>query len=141
MKIGASNFINIKNIQTELSTKIDVIVDTTGNTDAISSTIPYLSDKGRYVLVGQPKPGQIMNIPNANSLFGGNGKIIKATQGGKTSPNEDIARYVKLHKAGMLNIDDIITHEFSLDEINTAVETLRSGIAGRIMVRMNHLNG
>lgn len=141
IKMGASNFTNIKNIQTELSIKVDVIIDTTGNTDAISSTIPYLSDKGRYVLVGQPKPGQTMNIPNANSLFGGNGKTIKATQGGKTSPNEDIARYVKLHKAGMLNINDLITHEFSLDDINTAVETLRSGVAGRIMVRMDHSNG
>ena len=89
-------------------------------------------------MVGQPKPEQTMNIPNANSLFGGNGKIIKATQGGKTSPNEDIARYVKLHKAGIMNINDLVTHEFSLDEINTAVETLRSGVAGRIMVRMSH---
>ena len=136
MKMGASNFINIKNIQTQLSTKIDVIVDTTGNTDAISSTIPYLSDRGRYVLVGQPKPEQTMNIPNANSLFGGNGKIIKATQGGKTSPNEDIARYVKLYKAGLLDIDSLITHEFSLNDINSAIDVLKSGVAGRIIIKI-----
>jgi S-(hydroxymethyl)glutathione dehydrogenase/alcohol dehydrogenase len=96
----------------------------------------YLSDRGRYVLVGQPKPGQSVSIPNASTLFGGNGKFIKATQGGKTSPNEDIARYVKLHKAGMLNIRSIITHEYTLDEINTAIDVLRSGKAGRIMIRM-----
>lgn len=116
--------------------KVDVIIDTTGNPDAISGTLPYLSDRGRYVLVGQPKPGQSVSIPNANSLFGGNGKTIKATQGGKTSPNDDIARYVKLHKAGLLNIRSVITHEYSLDEINTAVNLLRSGKAGRIMIRM-----
>lgn len=116
--------------------KMDVIIDTTGNSDAISGTLPYLSDRGRYVLVGQPKPGQSLSIPNANSLFGGNGKTIKATQGGKTSPNDDIARYVKLHKAGLLNIRSVITHEYSLDEINTAVDLLRSGKAGRIMIRM-----
>lgn len=134
---GASVFVTKDTIDSVLSgQKIDVIIDTTGNADTISATIQYLSDKGRYILVGQPKPGQSVSIPNANSLFLGNGKTIKATQGGKTSPNEDISRYVKLNKAGLLNIRSIITHEYSLDEINTAVEVLRSGKAGRIMIRM-----
>ena len=136
LNLGANNFINIDNIQNELKEKIDVIIDTTGNPDAISATLPFLSDKGRYILVGQPKPGESINIPNANSLFGGNGKIIKATQGGKTSPNEDIMRYVKLYKAGLLNIDALITHEFFLDNINDAIDILRNGNAGRIMIRM-----
>jgi S-(hydroxymethyl)glutathione dehydrogenase/alcohol dehydrogenase len=139
---GANIFVNASDMIEQLNgQKVDVIIDTTGNASIISATIPYLSDKGRYVLVGQPKPGESIAIPNANSLFGGNGKIIKATQGGKTSPNEDIARYVKLHKAGMLNIQSIITHEYTLDEINTAVDVLRSGKAGRIMIRMAAQNG
>ena len=117
-----------------INTKI--LTDTTGSPDAINMTLPCLSDRGRYVLVGQPKPGQSVSIPNANSLFGGNGKIIKATQGGKTSPNDDIARYVKLNKAGLLDIKNIVSHEFSLDDINSAVTMLRSGKAGRIMIRM-----
>ena len=136
LQLGGNQFVNINNLQQEIKEKIDVVVDTTGNTDAISATIPYLSDKGRYILVGQPKPGQALSIPNASSLFGGNGKSIKATQGGKTSPNEDIVRYVKLHKAGLLNIDSLITHEFSLDDVNIAFDVLRSGIAGRIMITM-----
>ena len=134
---GASLFVNANRMADEMKgQKVDVIVDTTGNPDTITRTMQYLSDRGRYVLVGQPKPGESVSIPNANTLFGGNGKVIKATQGGKTSPNEDIARYVKLHKAGMLNIRSIITHEYTLDEINTAVDVLRSSKAGRIMVRM-----
>jgi S-(hydroxymethyl)glutathione dehydrogenase/alcohol dehydrogenase len=137
LESGASIFINANNMSESLNgQKVDVIIDTTGNPDIINATIPYLSDRGRYVLVGQPKPGQAISIPNANSLFGGNGKTIKATQGGKTSPNEDIARYVKLHKAGMLNIRSVITHEYGLDDINVAIDVLRSGKAGRIMIRM-----
>jgi len=137
LRVGANKFINILSSEEELkSTKVDVIIDTTGNPDAINITIPCLSDKGRYVLVGQPKPGQSISIPNANSLFGGNGKSIKATQGGKTSPNDDIARYIKLNKAGLLDIKNIVSHEFSLDDINSAVTMLRSGRAGRVMIRM-----
>lgn len=142
MNAGATIFVNADDVVEKLKgEKVDVIIDTTGNPNAIASTIKYLSDRGRYVLVGQPKPGESVSIPNANTLFGGNGKLIKATQGGKTSPNEDIARYVKLHKAGMLNIRSIITHEYTLDEINTAVDVLRSGKAGRIMIRMGSQNG
>jgi|694.fasta_scaffold00157_44 S-(hydroxymethyl)glutathione dehydrogenase/alcohol dehydrogenase len=134
---GATHFITADQLADEMKNqKVDVVVDTTGNADAISHAFAFLSDKGRCVLVGQPKPGQSVNIPNANSLFGGNGKTLKATQGGKTSPNEDIARYVRLNKAGLLNIRSIVTHEYSLADINTAVEVLRSGKAGRIMVRM-----
>ncbi|NDB82764.1 MAG: hypothetical protein EB127_08495 [Alphaproteobacteria bacterium] len=136
MKMGATTFITPKNLNSVLNTKVDVIIDTTGNPHAISSTIPYLSDTGRYVLVGQPKPNETLNIPNGNSLFGGNGKIIKATQGGKTSPNEDIARYVKLYKAGLLDIDSLITHEFSLNDINSAIDVLKSGVAGRIIIKI-----
>lgn len=135
--VGATNFATPDTLESMMTgKKVDVIIDTTGNPDAIAKTTAYLSDTGRYILVGQPKPNQSISIPNANSLFGGNGKIIKATQGGRTSPNEDIARYVKLNKAGLLNIRHIITHEYTLGEINTAVDVLRSGKAGRIMIRM-----
>jgi S-(hydroxymethyl)glutathione dehydrogenase/alcohol dehydrogenase len=141
-EIYASHFINLStdDLNEKLkdigTSKFDVIIDTTGISDLISKTIPLLSDSGRYILVGQTKPNQSIDISNAIHLFGGNGKTIKATQGGKTSPSEDINRYIKLHKAGLINIDDIITHEFSIDEINKAFDVLRSGKAGRIMIKM-----
>ena len=34
------------------------------------------------------------------------------------------------------NIDDLITHEFSLDNINEAIQIFRSGEAGRIVLNM-----
>ena len=41
-----------------------------------------------------------------------------------------------MHKAGILNIDKIVTHTFSLDEVNEAFDLLKSGAAGRIMIKM-----
>lgn len=140
MKMGASTFINcrkesIKNIL--MNDKIDVILDASGCADMVGNNIEFLSDRGRYIIVGQFKPDEMLNGIRANSLFVGQGKTIKATQGGKTNPQEDIPRYVKLHKAGLLNISGLVTHEFSLADINKAVETLKSGKAGRIIIRMN----
>jgi S-(hydroxymethyl)glutathione dehydrogenase/alcohol dehydrogenase len=70
------------------------------------------------------------------SLFNGQGKTIKATQGGKTSPTDDIPRYIKLNKAGLLDLSKIITHRFPLEKINEAVTLLKSGEAGRIMIEI-----
>jgi len=116
--------------------KVDIVVDTTGSPSVIQEMVNYLSDVGRIVLVGQPNPDQPILIPNAVQLFGGRGKSIRATQGGKTDPTSDIPRYSKLNSAGILNTDKIITHKMGLKDINTAIEILKSGHAGRIMIEM-----
>lgn len=141
MSVGATKYINtsVESLENIIGNKkIDVIIDTTGNPQAIKNTITYLSDNGRYILVGQPKPGQEIVIPNGNKMFDGVGKVLQATQGGKTTPNEDIPRYINLHESGVLNVKDIITHYYNLDEINTAFDILRSGQAGRIMININN---
>ncbi len=141
--LGAHLFINSKrqNIAEELHKKfgikeVDVIVETSGSKQALEDTIQLLSGSGRYIMVGQPKPGETIELKNANHLFGGEGKTIKATQGGKFSPSKDIPRYVKLHKAGILKIDNIITHRLGLDQINEAIELVRKGQASRILIQM-----
>lgn len=141
--MGAHLFVNSKesSIAEELHKKfgvkeMDVIIDTSGSKQAIESTIPLLSGIGRFIMVGQPKPEESIEIHTALHLFGGEGKTIKATQGGGFSPSRDILRYVRLHKAGILNIDGIITHRMKLDEINDAIDLVRSGQAGRILIEM-----
>jgi hypothetical protein len=119
-----------------LKDKMDIIIDTTGIPDIISKAIGKLSNTGRMILVGQPAPEKTIEILNALSLFNGSGQSIKATQGGKTKPNEDILRYVKLYQNGLLDISRLITHRFKLDQINEAFDLLRSGNAGRIMIEI-----
>jgi len=139
LKLLRSDIEDISLIKRQLKTqKFDVIIDTTGNPTAIKNTLPFLSGNGRFILVGQPKPGQEIVIPNGNKMFDGVGKILQATQGGKTSPTEDIPRYVNLHKSGILDVTKIITHTFTLDQINEAFDLLRSGHAGRIMIKITN---
>lgn len=141
--MGANLFINSKknSIQDEIQKKfgvreMDVIIDTSGSKQAIEETIPLLSGIGRYIMVGQPRPGESIELHSALHLFGGDGKTILATQGGRFSPSKDILRYVALQKSGVLNIDGIITHRMKLDDINDAISIVRSGQAGRILVEM-----
>lgn len=130
---GASLFTNSIN---NLEESVDVIIDTTGIPEVISECASKLSGKGRMVLVGQPAPGRGIEIMNALNLFNGMGQSIKATQGGKTNPAEDIPRYVRMHKEGLLDIKQFVTHRFKLDEVNDAFDLLKSGNAGRIIVEI-----
>ena len=137
--LGATFFINAtKDSLSNLTIpEIDVIIDTTGNVAVIGEVNKYLSKNGRMILAGQPRPGQSLQIPNSVSLFEGRGKVLKATQGGRTNPTEDIPRYVRMYNAGLLNISNIVTHTFSLDEINEAFNVLKSGMCGRIMIKIS----
>jgi S-(hydroxymethyl)glutathione dehydrogenase/alcohol dehydrogenase len=135
LSVGATHFIN--SATETVDRKFDVIIDTTGNPTAINNAIPLLSGKGKLIMVGQPKPGQDVTIPNANKLFDGIGQTIKATQGGMTSPVDDIPRYLNLYNAGLLDISKIITHRFDISKINEAFALLKSGKAGRIIININ----
>lgn len=121
----------------KIQDKVDIIIDTTGIPEVITKSISMLSGTGRMILVGQPAPGKFVEIMNAVNLFNGNGQSIKATQGGRTNPQEDIPRYVKLYNQGLLNIDKLVTHRFPLDKINDAFDLLKSGNAGRIIIEVN----
>jgi len=130
---GASFFTNSIN---NIDGNVDVIIDTTGIPDVISQSISKLSGKGRMILVGQPAPGKMVEVMNAVNLFNGMGQSIKATQGGKTNPEEDIPRYVKMHQQGILDIKQFVTHRFKLEQINEAFDLLKSGNAGRIIIEI-----
>lgn len=116
--------------------QFDVIIDTTANIDIINQYSKLLSDTGRLILVGQPPPNTQLNIADGLRLFNGLGHQIKASQGGSVNPTVDFPRYVKLYKAGLLKLNSIISHYFNLECINDALDLLRSGKAGRIMINI-----
>lgn len=114
--------------------RFDVIVDTSGNPEAIALTIKLLAPNGRFVMVGQPRPGAQFIVESARHMFDGEGKTIKATQGGQFDPDKDIPRYVAAQRSGALNIAGLVTHRFPLSEINQAIGVVRDGNAGRVMI-------
>lgn len=126
LTLGADKFLM------NLDEDVDVVIDTTGNVEVISS---YFSKCNKMVLVGQPEPSQSLVLEDAIKFFDGSGRSIRATQGGQFNPTKDIPRYLRLQDK--INLD-VITHRFNLKEVNTAFEILKSGKAGRIMIGMEN---
>jgi len=126
-------FIHSKNIET-LTSRIDCIIDTTGSLELISRVLPVLSDRGRVIIISQPRQNSTLTFIKPANFFLGEGQSISSTQGGKINPSTDLRRYINLYKKGVLKVDNIITHLLPLSEINTAITLLKEGKAGRILI-------
>jgi len=132
-EIAGAEFVNLTS--EKVTGKFDLILDTAGSADAMESALETnLAPSGRYVMVGQPAPGKPVCIRNARHLFDGEGKSIRATQGGGFRPDVDIPRY--LRAADNLLVHNLLTHRFQLAEINAALDLVRAGEAGRIIIEM-----
>jgi S-(hydroxymethyl)glutathione dehydrogenase/alcohol dehydrogenase len=62
--------------------------------------------------------------------------VLTGSRCGDTVPHVDIPRLIRLNEAGRLSFDGLITHEFPLDDINAALDLVRSGAAGRVLVNI-----
>jgi len=111
----------------------DIVIDTTGNSRVIEQAYNLTHPDGRTILVGVPRKGDNVSIYTLPIHFN---KILKGSHGGSCLPHIDIPRYVQLTTQGILKLDGLITHEFSLDQINEAITLMKSGTSGRILIKM-----
>ena len=115
---------------------VDVFVDCTGHPGVIQAGLKSLAPGGKMILVGQPREGQDIVFEDMQRDY--RGITIMDSQGGLTNPDTDIPRYIKLYQAGRLELDKLVTHRFPLAEINQAIELMKSGLSGRIIVEMGN---
>jgi Zn-dependent alcohol dehydrogenase len=131
-EIHGAEYVNVRTHK--ISGKFDLILDTAGSEEGMENALEHLAPSGRYVMIGQPAPGKPVCVRNARHMFDGEGKTIRATQGGGFRPERDIPRYLKC--ADSLYIHNIMTHRFGLERINEALDLVRAGEAGRVLIEV-----
>jgi S-(hydroxymethyl)glutathione dehydrogenase/alcohol dehydrogenase len=114
--------------------RFDVVIDTTGLSKVIEEAYHYTAPQGRTILVGVPRHDDPITIHSLPLHFG---KVLTGSHGGDSKPHEDIPRIAALVRAGKLNLHGLITHNFPLEQVNEALDVVRSGIAGRVLLRMD----
>jgi len=130
---GGKDYENkIKNIVGENGA--DIVIETTGNSRVIEQAYNLTHPDGKTVLVGVPNKGDDVSIYTLPLHFN---KVLTGSHGGDSIPDLEIPRYIRLIEAGKMNLNELITHEFSLEEINDALDLFRTGKAGRIIIRIN----
>lgn len=138
---GATHCINSKNLA-DLGKAIrdivgqdgaDKVIETTGIKSVIELAYDVTHADGTCVLVGVPNENvSLYTLPLHFN------KVLTGSHGGECRPDIDIPRIIRLDRAGRISFDGIITHEFSLDDINAALDLVRSGEAGRVLLNIGH---
>lgn len=109
----------------------DKVVEATGSKAVIEMAYDLTHADGTCVLVGVPS--EKVTIYTLPIHFN---KILTGSHGGDARPQIDIPRIIGLVKAGRISFDGLITHEFPLDKINDALDVVRSGTAGRVLINL-----
>jgi S-(hydroxymethyl)glutathione dehydrogenase/alcohol dehydrogenase len=109
----------------------DKVIETTGVKGVIEMAYDLAHADGTCVLVGVPS--EKVSIYTLPIHFN---KVLTGSHGGDARPHIDIPRIIRLIQAGRLSFDGIITHEFPLADINPALDLVRSGKAGRVLLRV-----
>lgn len=109
----------------------DKVVETTGVKSVIELAYDLTHPDGTCVLVGVPS--EKVSIYTLPIHFN---KILTGSHGGDALPHIDIPRIIRLIRAGRVSFDGIITDEFPLDDINVALDLVRSGTAGRVLLNI-----
>jgi S-(hydroxymethyl)glutathione dehydrogenase/alcohol dehydrogenase len=111
----------------------DKVLETTGVKSVIELAYELTHPDGTCVLVGVPN--EKVTIYTLPIHFN---KVLTGSHGGDAAPHVDIPRIIRLVRAGRLSFAGIITHEFPLAEINAALDLVRSGNAGRVLVNVGN---
>ena len=62
-------------------------------------------------------------------------KTLKGTLFGSCNPNHDIPMLLSMYQAGRLNLDDMVTAQYSLEQINEGYQDMLSGKNIRGIIR------
>ena len=109
----------------------DKVIESTGVKSVIEMAYELTHADGTIVLVGVPN--EKVSIYTLPIHFN---KILTGSHGGDAVPHVDIPHLIRLNQAGKVSFDGIITHEFSLDDINKGIDQVRSGTAGRVLINI-----
>jgi S-(hydroxymethyl)glutathione dehydrogenase/alcohol dehydrogenase len=111
----------------------DAVIETTGSARVIEAAYGLTQPRGRTILVGVPRKGDNISIYSLPLHFN---KLLRGSEGGDSEPHNDIPRYLRLVQAGKFRLDGLITHEFPLERVNEAIQLVRSGEGGRVLLSM-----
>ncbi len=137
-KYGATHIINAatQDVEQEIrkivgANGVDAAIDNTGNTSIIEIAYQITSGSGRTILVGVPKSGDKATFFTLPLHFE---KKLLGSHGGESIPHIDIPNYLKLIDAKKLQVKDMVTHYYSLDDINIALSDMKNGKIGKCII-------
>ena len=140
MKLGATDFVNPKDHDAPIQ---DVIVDMTdggvdysfeciGNTQLMRSALECCHKGwGESIIIGVAGAGQEISTRPFQLVTG---RVWRGTAFGGVKGRTELPGYVDKYLGGEIEIDQMVTHELSLEDINKAFDLMHDGLSIRSVV-------
>ena len=140
-KFGMTDFVNPKEIGNDKVVQAivdltgggaDFSFDATGNTEVMRQALECCHRGwGESIVIGVAEAGKEIATRPFQLVTG---RVWKGTAFGGARGRTDVPKIVDWYMEGKINIDDLITHKLSLDEINTGFDLMHEGKSIRSVV-------
>ncbi|HEX7321684.1 MAG TPA: NDMA-dependent alcohol dehydrogenase [Mycobacterium sp.] len=95
--------------------------------DVVSAAFSAIGKGGTVVVVGLTGDFAERAVHVSADELALFGKTIKGTLFGGANPQYDIVRLLRLYDAGQLKLDELVTHRYTLEQVNQGYQDLRDG--------------
>lgn len=109
----------------------NIAIETSGRSSAIEICYEVSANQAKVLLVGVPRVGDKASIYTLPLHFG---KTFKGSEGGQSYPAFDIPFLLKEMEKKNLNLDNFPTSIYGFKNLNNAIDDLRLGFPGRMVV-------
>ena len=110
----------------------DAVFVTVGAAKAYNEAPRYLAYGGKMIMVGMPATGAVSEYEAAN--FAAVGQSMVGSKMGDVVIQRDIPWMVDLYAQGRLKLDELISAQWPLDQINEAITDTKTGSAKRNVI-------
>jgi S-(hydroxymethyl)glutathione dehydrogenase / alcohol dehydrogenase len=93
------------------------------------------SNEGVTIFASHPPEGEKLTISPHDLI---KGRRLLGSWGGGAQPDKDIPKYTSLYLEGKFDLELLVDKIYQLDQINIALEDLRSGNCSRPVIKMSH---
>jgi S-(hydroxymethyl)glutathione dehydrogenase/alcohol dehydrogenase len=95
--------------------------------DVVNAAFHAIGKGGTVVVVGLTGDLEELSVHVSGDEMVLFEKTVKGTLFGSANPQYDITRLLRLYDAGQLKLDELITHRYTLEQVNEGYQDLRDG--------------
>jgi S-(hydroxymethyl)glutathione dehydrogenase/alcohol dehydrogenase len=111
----------------------DVAFEVIGLQQTIDDVITMTRRGGQAILVGVPRMDVMVQLPAFMGLVLQE-KTVKGCWYGSSNVHTDVTKLIDLYKKGELKLDELISREIRLDEVNEAFDAMKTGEIARSVI-------
>jgi S-(hydroxymethyl)glutathione dehydrogenase/alcohol dehydrogenase len=111
----------------------DSVFEVIGLEATMMQAMDLVRQGGEVVLVGVPRMDVFLNL-NAAFTFLYLAKTVKGCWYGSSNVNEDVPKLLSLYQEGKLKLDELISREIAVEDVNEAFEAMEKGEVARSVI-------